>query len=298
MNRCPEARARLSAYVEGELSALEHRLVEGHLQTCGACRREEAQYRQALGLLRAPRALPPPGDLYAGFAAKLARQESRAHRVRLQLRYAGTAACLLLAVGAGASFLRHAVTQKAAPGAASGPAQIARGPELPAPERRSPRAGAVPPSVPTAPQSGKGLDPFDPIPPSERMEEGAPNLPKTVRLPQNEPHETIVPRIWHQPEPDRSADDARIAETNRRHGIMAAERMAGRSLAPPPVVIQPEMNERVRRGNREYLIRSASGWDANGELTLIRIHAETTTIDDEPEPESRLSEKEAGGGEN
>jgi hypothetical protein len=63
-------------------------------------------------------------------------------------------------------------------------------------------------------------------------------------------------------------------------------------------VIQPEMNERVRRGNKEYVIRSASGWDANGELALIRIHAETTKTDDVTEPESGLSDKEAGGEEN
>src|SRR5205807_10184285 len=54
LSRCPEARELLPGYVEGELTAAERTRVSGHLALCHACRREEAQYRAALGLLNAP----------------------------------------------------------------------------------------------------------------------------------------------------------------------------------------------------------------------------------------------------
>jgi hypothetical protein len=100
--RCPDARALLPAYVENELSAIELRLVQGHLDICSACRNEEASYRLALSALSAaPR--PAHGDLYAGLSARLDNLERPASFRPRQLRWVATAACLLLVVGVGAT---------------------------------------------------------------------------------------------------------------------------------------------------------------------------------------------------
>lgn len=102
VNRCPDARALLPAYVENELSGMERARVQGHLDICSACRTEEATYRVALGALSAaPK--PAHGDLYYGLAAKLDALERRPVFRPRQLRWAGALACLVLAVGVGAT---------------------------------------------------------------------------------------------------------------------------------------------------------------------------------------------------
>jgi hypothetical protein len=108
LNRCPDTRALLPDYVEGELSGSEARRIAGHLALCSACSREEALYRQSLGALRAAQSEPAPHrDLYAGFEAKLSRYDNRSGQRQLTLRWAGAAACLLLVGSAGASYLRQ-----------------------------------------------------------------------------------------------------------------------------------------------------------------------------------------------
>src|SRR5207247_7088297 len=90
--RCPDARALLPSYVEGELDTMDRELVSGHLHICSACRAEEQRYRAALGALAACDPVPAPGHLYAGFAAKLEATEARFRRQRLQLRFATASA--------------------------------------------------------------------------------------------------------------------------------------------------------------------------------------------------------------
>lgn len=106
LNRCPDAQALLPEYVEGELSPLESRRLEGHLTLCASCRHEEAQCRVVFGALRSPRELAPHGDLYAGFAAKLSRCERRPSTRQLQLRWAAVSALVLVMGGASASYVR------------------------------------------------------------------------------------------------------------------------------------------------------------------------------------------------
>jgi len=106
LNRCPDARGLLPEYVEGELSSIEARRLEGHLVLCTSCRLEETRYRAASGALKAPRPLATHGDLSSGLASKLAKYEKKSGTRQLQLRWAG-ACCLLLAVGgASASYMR------------------------------------------------------------------------------------------------------------------------------------------------------------------------------------------------
>ncbi len=99
LNRCPDARALLPAYVEGELNSADTRRVAGHLQICASCRREEAACRHALSALRAAPRRESPGDLFYGFQAKLEGYNRRAAGRMRQVRFAGSVAVLLLVVG-------------------------------------------------------------------------------------------------------------------------------------------------------------------------------------------------------
>ena len=98
MNRCPDARTLLPAYVEGELGYAEARRVAGHLEICAACRREEAGYRLALGAIASAPKHESPADLFYGFQAKLeAGGRPSLNRMR-QLRLASAAAAMILVV--------------------------------------------------------------------------------------------------------------------------------------------------------------------------------------------------------
>ena len=72
---CSDTRAKLTAYLDGELDADRGTVVRGHLRTCAACRdiaEREAVLRDGL------RALPPvdpPASLWANVQAKLAAAE-------------------------------------------------------------------------------------------------------------------------------------------------------------------------------------------------------------------------------
>lgn len=100
--RCPESRALLPSYVEGELRPEDRERVAGHLQICSACRAEEKQFRASLGALAASEHVSAPSDLYAGFSTRLYAAEN-AFRVRaMRMRFAGAAACLLLVTAVGA----------------------------------------------------------------------------------------------------------------------------------------------------------------------------------------------------
>src|SRR5947209_17901793 len=98
LNRCPDARTLLPAYVEGELGNADARRVAGHLEICAACRREEAGYRLALGAIASAPKRESPADLFYGFQAKL-EAGSRPSRNRMRrLRLASGAAAMVLVV--------------------------------------------------------------------------------------------------------------------------------------------------------------------------------------------------------
>ena len=73
--KCEQARAQLTAYLDGELEGDRGSAVRGHLRGCAACRdaaRDEAALRDGL------RSLPPvdpPASLWAGVQAQLAAAE-------------------------------------------------------------------------------------------------------------------------------------------------------------------------------------------------------------------------------
>jgi len=284
VQRCPEARVLLPDYVEGELSALQCRLVEGHLQICAACRQEEAQYRKAFVLLRASRLPAPPGDLYAGFVAKLARLETRVSSPRLRLGWATGLAGLLLFIGAGASILHLTMTPEETPRAVStSPPPIMQPDAEPSKvtQKRSPAEKEN--GIASLPDLFKPRqDPFDPrgafLVPLERH---AP--PDQITTPpQGEIRDSAYPKaLPERPHPAPAVDHRLIDRTNREKGMEVANVLKGRPgidkrPARRVVVLVPELNEHVRIGDKEFVVRSESGWDANGELALIRIKAEAT----------------------
>jgi len=69
---CSDTRAKLTAYLDGELDGDRGTVVRGHLRTCDACRdiaEREAKLRDGL---RALPAVDPPASLWANVQAKLA----------------------------------------------------------------------------------------------------------------------------------------------------------------------------------------------------------------------------------
>src|SRR4029077_16907560 len=75
MTTCDKLRARLTAYLDGELADDHGSVVRGHLRECAACRqvaRDEAALRDGLRML-AP--VAPPATLWAGVQARLAAAE-------------------------------------------------------------------------------------------------------------------------------------------------------------------------------------------------------------------------------
>jgi len=82
--RCPDIEARLYDYMDSSLSMIEMQAIEAHLSVCKGCRREAEQIRNAeAALIASPLSIPAPGDLYAGFANKLAANRSKSPVLRM-----------------------------------------------------------------------------------------------------------------------------------------------------------------------------------------------------------------------
>jgi hypothetical protein len=310
LNRCADVSALLPGYVEGELSAAENRRVAGHLEICAACRREETEYRQAMGLLRAPRETARPGDLYAGFAAKLAKHETTSARRQLQLRWAGMAACLLLIAGAGASRLLlngqglekvRAIIPDKKIAAATSPDRTNRAPGQ---EKVIVKNIPTPDNIDVKDRTDDMFaPPFVSAAPSRSALSGGPNTNSDYpvrRQPHATHHNTVKPaqialRSAGNEAIDRSTPHGvpgpGVADggmTDRMSEAMPAgtvdEKLDTAALgkiaipARKPVCIVQDMNERVRVGDTVTNIKADSGWDANGRLALIRIKAETIQI--------------------
>ena len=75
---CAPVQAQLLEYADHTLTPQAIHAVEAHLDVCQACASELAQIRRAESALStARRSIPAPGDLYAGFAAKMANEPVR-----------------------------------------------------------------------------------------------------------------------------------------------------------------------------------------------------------------------------
>lgn len=129
--------AKLSGYLDGELSDSERRALERHLGACPACTAALAGLVQVVERARTLPDRPPTGDLWGGIADRIATPPSPAERVARGRRWtfslpqlAAAALALAFASGGGAWLLaRHTVAAPAAP--------VAAGP-MPAPALATP----------------------------------------------------------------------------------------------------------------------------------------------------------------
>lgn len=259
LSRCAEARRLLSAFAENELSAEERRRVLGHIEICSACSREAADYEAALAVFASACPAEAPPDLFASVSARIDRIEARRRRFSSTLRWAATAACLLLVVGAGAVTARYlslSASQNSAP----------------------PRTAAVEEGQLDAPKTGNGReDPF--------VADASPNPGK---LP---PKRNVPPPASFEDVQDERGESLRSLR-NRR--VTSAEPLPGPWDHLPdvpedrkPVTIEAAVDERIRLGDMVTIIRGESGYDAKGRLALIRLDASVEPLDPSEPPDKR-----------
>lgn len=136
---CEELRARLDAYMDGELSDAELRDMEAHAATCADCERELASARLLRELMaEMPEEVAVPLEAQAAWRravreeakrnAAPARTERKSGRRWLRAVYAAAAA-LVLVLGASA-MLRSAPGGEGAPAAGEQPAVVVAQPEI------------------------------------------------------------------------------------------------------------------------------------------------------------------------
>ena len=272
--RCPDARALLPSYIEGELDAHDRERVAGHLHICASCRGEEKQFRAALNALAAAEPVASPGDLYVGFAARLDHIHRGDRRRAAQFRWAGAAAGLLLVAAVGASPLLQQVMQgpidetapivKARPGAARKVAvappkrdkPIAIAPPTistrqegaivqPAPLEEEPRAAAPRPKIETPPVMA---DTFLDVKPSKGPSARA-QLTSKVTPKREEPDMDIIPTI-----PDRGID------------------------RPAKSDFITDRNERIQVGDTVTDVQTGYRIDEKGRRTVVNVNIGTSTV--------------------
>lgn len=260
MARCHKIQAMLAAYVEAELSADEARLLEVHLAACSTCAREAEAYRQSLALLQTRRVAPVPDDLYTGFAAKLAMQERGARSRPLQWGWVGALATLLaVMVGllyGGIGGGRDGDARK----------QVA----MSASELRSP-VSTLDTSAATEEEERRRAEEETHTPITEKAAP-APK-PKRRQLAQAPPETRAKrPLSLHRSQSMRQ-QVARVERADTRHAQESVLETG------EPMIVVPALNDSVQIGDTVTRVRSASGWDANGQLALIRVDAETVPIE-------------------
>jgi len=320
LNRCPDTLALLPAYVEDELSASEKARVSGHLNICASCRREEAQYRQVFGVLKAPREMPTHGDLYAAFSAKVEKHENRGMLRMRQLRWAASLGCLLLVVGVGASVAKqHFFTPKpeavAVNSRENNPAPVKPNPQLVKKtidnNDKNPEYPKQPEPEPVLPTPDVAVSgdpsPVDtnisseirPVPPrssnrrhhSTRMAiagTGGDSFLDVKAQNGSTARELLNSRKNTQPDDNSVSGGSRVNKPIWVEGNAGQPRLAHIPGAPKVTVVVPGREDRVQVGNTVTSVRRETGYDANGQLALIRINAETSQV--QPRPKDRVED--------
>ena len=77
---CKKIQNDLTAYLDGELTEKQARLVSGHLKTCPLCRQEIETLRQSLALVLEWKEIEPSADFDRVFWKKVAAYEERQSR--------------------------------------------------------------------------------------------------------------------------------------------------------------------------------------------------------------------------
>lgn len=294
MNRCPDARDLLPAYVEGELGNAEARRVSGHLEICSACRQEEVAYRRALGAIASAPRRESPGDLFYGFQAKLDAANRGAGRQLRQLRTAAGAAVLVLVVGVSTAAVINLRN--------SGPADNHAGSVAPPITVRAGQADdhqkvAQAEVQTSANQTANGASNSSASPKAQT----APVLPhntqdntterprpRTKKQPKTEP----IPESFLDVKPKKGLsinEQRRRMElqrlANQNHGypmptVNVQDGNSGRAAKPLAIAeaMTPERNERVQVGDKITTIKTAYKEDSEGRRTAIEVNIGTTSV--------------------
>jgi hypothetical protein len=324
VNRCPDARALLPAYVENELTSVEFTRMKGHLDICSACRREEMAFRSALGALQAaPK--PVHGDLYAGLAARLDRLERRPVYRPAKLRWAGGLACLILAAGVGATVVARTLF----PAIPEQPAPVL----VQAPPPKDPEKVAQNNVTPAPASSEKVKDPFEAVGTDPKQNQDPVYDPGEPRYYTADPEKPPRQEKLQRQRASRQRDDSwryandirkvRAANGDTVEDIMNRLKRDGRAFVqkdpvlpdgggstkpaetetpkdlpvrtvidphlPDVAVIAPEREMREKFGEKIVKSSRAEGFDRTGRLTLIRINAEAAPAPQEKSPVRRGS---------
>lgn len=115
---------RLSAYIDGELTAAERTSVEQHLETCADCQRVLADLRGIVVRARSLEDRPPDNDLWTGIEARLDERSMvvplETHRARRRLSFTlpqmAAAAVALIVLSASATWWARSGTERGASG--------------------------------------------------------------------------------------------------------------------------------------------------------------------------------------
>ena len=203
-NRHRRCRRLLSAYLDGEVTASERRMVAEHLSECGACTSELEELKMTVGLLRDLPDLPVPRSFTLERAPVPADGGTGLLRAaRLATAAAGSLAAVMLvgtmAVGVltgGADDSESAMQSDYIPAAADVPTSV---PQAPVPKAAAPVPAAAPASAaPAAPAAAAMAAPIPDT--AEEMEEADATAAET-ETPVPSPGATPLPSPTVTPAP-------------------------------------------------------------------------------------------------
>ncbi len=271
---CKRTLPLLDGYAAGELSRHEYDQVTAHIANCADCQKEARGFHLAMSALTMPHTPVQTNDLYRGFAAKLGRAEAASTRRYGQLRWAASAACLLIVVSAGASLVRQFAFAPSQPKPIS---EIAVAP--PAPIIEPKRAVAVNTDethsapVNNAPPINNVRQQFSELRQREQYATRTPDAPKRI---------DNRPKSYTNFEDVRDANGMRAADyrnmgSSQQITLRPAVKL---DLTPDrqPVVMSPQVAQSIRVGDTITSAQGASGYDSSGRLSYIRVVVEKTQV--------------------
>ena len=277
--RCRYISGLLDAFLEHELPEAEAARVRNHLERCPVCRADAQKMTRALGALHELSPAAMPEAVRAGLHARIAMMDRRPAVPIRQLRFAGSAAALLLAISSAAYLATRPVaddTQK--------PLVETKREAVFMPER-----GPQPGQVHAAPDDGGGAARL----PAVAAETTPAEIGGTRR--RSSRKNTTVPPV---PESILDVADERgvtarmLINARAAHDHDALVRSAPSAMALPSALGEPhsgEWRDHVRIGDQVTELRGKAERDASGRLRAIRVSATTAGM-----PQLEIEDDNAG----
>jgi hypothetical protein len=264
---CREVLPLIDEYTENALPGSVHTLVAEHLSACSACRREATAAQRALSLLvNAPKL--PAVDIQRSLNLRIAEVEAARLAWRGRLRTASAFGGIVLACLSGAMLLHS----RNVPGSTPPQAQFVQ--TLPSPLPNSlTKTGGTPPRV-TASATVPDELPIIPQPSSAARKATDGKPPRSAAAAENfldirdtagNSARAILSR--------RVTPPSTVASAKPQPGLYS---MPLRKPLPSrePVVILPTLHETMPGANGATHITTEAGYDASGQVSLIRIRAD------------------------